>query len=331
MKRIFKIILILLLFIFIFWLLNKLLTPKYIEDLVEGSMISEYYDSEKDHDVIFIGDCETYANISPLVMYQEAGIKSYVRGSSQQMLWQSYYILKETLKYEKPKIVIFNVGALRNGEEKINEAYNRLAIDKMKWSKEKVEIIIASMNEDESFISYLFPILRYHSRYDKLKSEDLKYLFKSKKVLYNGFLVNKNVKAVENLPAKKKLGSYDFPEENLKYLNMIVELCKDNNIKLILMKAPSFYPYWYEEYDEFLNDYSKENNLDYYNFINLIDEIGLDFSNDTYDGGLHLNLYGATKLSRYFSQILSDKYNIPNYSGDEKYDELLKKYLNEIK
>ena len=80
-----------------------MLSPKYVETLVEGSMISQYYSEPKDHEAIFIGDCEVYANFSPLVMYEQDGIKAYVRGSSQQMIWQSYYILKETLKYETQK------------------------------------------------------------------------------------------------------------------------------------------------------------------------------------------------------------------------------------
>ena len=182
MKKAIRIITILIIFILIFTFLNILLKPKYAETLVEGNMIKEYYKEPKDHEVIFIGDCEVYANFSPMVMYEEAGIKAYVRGTSQQMIWQSYYILKETLNYEIPKVVVLNVNAMRYGKDsdKVSEAYNRLTIDNMKWSKEKIEIIKESMTEEETFLSYVFPILRYHSRYDKLTKEDFEYLFKSK-------------------------------------------------------------------------------------------------------------------------------------------------------
>ena len=108
-----RIILIILIFVLIFIFFNRLLSPKYATSLVEGSMISQYYNESKDHEVIFIGDCEVYANFSPMVMYEEEGIKAYVRGSSQQLVWQSYSILEETLKYETPKVVVFNVNALR--------------------------------------------------------------------------------------------------------------------------------------------------------------------------------------------------------------------------
>ncbi len=326
MKKIFRLILIIIIFILLFIFFNILVKPKYKTVLIEGSLISDYYKSELDHEVIILGDCEVYANFSPMEMYKEKGIKSYVRGSSQQMLWQSYYILKETLNYEKPKLVVFSVGALRNGEDKINEAYNRLAIDNMKWSKEKVDIIKASMTDEESFLSYVLPILRYHERISELSEEDINYLFKNNTVSYNGFIINKEVKSLENLPLKKKLPSYDFSKRNLEYLDKIVKLCKDNGIKLLLIKAPSVYPYWYEEHEEFIKAYTKDKEIDYLNLLNLTDEIGIDFSTDTYDGGLHLNLNGAIKNSKYFAAYLKNHYELTDYKNDPIYDKLLENY-----
>jgi hypothetical protein len=333
MKKAIRISLILIIFIGCFILLNMLLQPKYATSLVEGSMIAQYYDESKDHEVIFIGDCELYANFSPMVMYESAGIKAYVRGSSQQMIWQSYYILKETLKYEKPKIVIFNINSIRYDKqsEEVSEAYNRLTIDQMKWSQEKIDIINASMTEEETFLSYVFPILRYHSRYDKLTSEDFEYLFKKKHNTHNGFLINKHIKGVNNLPTPKKLGNYEFNKESLNYLELILKLCEENDIKLILVKAPSLYPHWYEEYEQQVIAFAEENNVAYYNFIKYSEEIGIDYTTDTYDGGLHLNLSGATKLSKFFANILKSNYDLTNYQGDPIYEEKLKIYKNAIK
>lgn len=295
-------------------------------------MISQYYEESKDHEVIFIGDCEVYSNFSPMVMYEETGIKAYIRGSSQQMIWQSYCILKETLKYEKPKVVIFNVNSIRYDKQsdKVSEAYNRLTIDNMKWSKEKIEIIKESMIEEETFLSYVFPILRYHSRYDKLTSEDLEYLFTRKNNTYNGFLPNKGINPADNIPVAKRLGTYEFTDECWNYLDMITNICKENNIELVLIKAPSLYPAWYEEYDEQIREYAQKNGIAYYNLKDKIDEIGIDFSVDTFDSGLHLNLTGATKLSKYFSKVLVQNYNLTDYSGDSLYDEKLKVYKDNI-
>ena len=45
---------------------------------------------------------------------------------------------------------------------------------RMKWSKSKIVAINASMTEEENFIEYVFPILRYHSRWNELVKEDFK-------------------------------------------------------------------------------------------------------------------------------------------------------------
>lgn len=333
MKIALSVIAVLLVFVAVFCLVTQLLTPKYMTDLVEGSMISQYYRESGNHDVVFIGDCEVYANYSPMEMYRSQGITAYIRGTSQQLIWQSYYVLKETLKYETPKAVVFNVNAMRYGEP-VKEAFNRLTIDQMRWSEEKIGIIQASMTEEEDFLSYVFPILRYHSRFDELTQEDWEYFFKVKDNTYNGYLVNKNINPVGTLPAKRPLADYQFADICYDYLDKITALCKENGVELILVKAPSLYPYWYEQYDEQMAEYARENGLAYYNFAACIEEIGLDFQVDTYDAGLHLNHTGAEKLSRYFARILAENHQIPDRRTDSKiaaiYDEKLKRYDAEV-
>ena len=117
MKTAVRIILTILVLVVILYLLQRLLMPKYMDDVMEGGMVQEYYDEEKDHDVIFIGDCELYENISPAVLWEEYGINSYIRGSAQQLVWQSYYLLEETLRYEKPDVVVFRSEERRVGKE----------------------------------------------------------------------------------------------------------------------------------------------------------------------------------------------------------------------
>ena len=333
LKNVLSCVAVFLCFLAVFGLCSRLLSPKYCTDLVEGGMIGEYYHNSGNHDVIFIGDCEVYSNFSPMEMYQSHGITSYVRGSSQQLIWQSYYILKETLKYEKPKVVVYNVNAMRYSEP-VSEAYNRLTIDTMKWSAEKLSIIQASMMEEESFWYYVFPILRYHSRFDELTEEDIAYLFRNKDNTHNGYLMNQNVKPAGQLPAMRPLADYTFSDVCYDYLEKMVQLCKENGVELILIKAPSLYPYWYDEYDIQISQFAQQNGLSYYNFTQNKDEIGLDFSTDTYDAGLHLNLSGARKLSVYFAAILRDNHNIPDQRKNvdivQRYAKKLECYKAEI-
>lgn len=324
-KTVFSVAAVLLIFLIVLGLTDRLLQPKYMTDLTEGSMTAQYYREAGGHDVIFIGDCEVYANFSPMELYRQQGITAYVRGNSQQLLWQSYYILKETYRYETPKAVVLNVNAMRY-DAPVSEAFNRLCIDQMRWSPEKVGIIRASMLEEESFLSYVFPILRYHSRFDELTAEDIRWFAGTRDNTYSGFQLNTGIKPVENLPAKRKLPNYQFGDICYAYLDKIRQLCEEHGTELILIKAPSVYPYWYDEYDAQMKDYAETYGLRFYNMVEKADQIGLDYSLDTYDGGLHLNLTGATKLSGWFGRILAEEHGLPDHRGDPVYDEKLRQY-----
>lgn len=315
------------------WLLQCLLLPKYASSVVEGNLIAEYYKEEKDHDVVFIGDCEVYENFVPAQLWEKYGINSYIRGSAQQLIWQSYYLLEDTLRYEKPDVVIFNILALQYNEPQ-KEAYNRMSIEGMKWSMSKVNNIRASMMEDENFLDYVFPILRYHSRITELTGEDFKYMFSRPQVSHNGYYMRVDTKPAVNVPEGKKLADYQFGDNAYAYMDKITQLCKENDIELILVKAPSLYPYWYDEWEEQMEAYAAENDLKYINFLELQEECELDFNVDTYDAGLHLNLWGALKITDYLGQVLQEEYGLEDRRGEEHlsgiWEEKLKDYYAEI-
>lgn len=297
-------------------LLQRLVMPKYMGDVKEGALIGEYYDEEKDFDVVFIGDCEVYENFVPATLWENYGINSYIRGSAQQLIWQSYYLMEETLEYEKPDVIVFNVLSLQYNEPQ-KEAYNRMTIDGMRWSTSKVECINASMMESESFIEYVFPLLRYHDRWSELEQEDFQYLFGTEKVGHNGYYMQVGVVPVDYIPEGKILGDYSFGENAMSYLDKMVALCEENDVELVLIKAPSLYPEWYDEWDVQVEAYAEEHDLKYINFLEHTDEIGLDFSTDTYDAGLHLNLYGAVKLTDYFGAWLVEECGLEDRRDEE--------------
>lgn len=297
------------------WLLQLLLMPKYMAEIKEGALIPEYYNEPKNHDVIFVGDCEVYENITPVTLWEKYGISSYIRGSAQQLIWQSYFILRDTYRYETPKVVVYNVQSMIYGEPQ-NEAYNRMTLDGLKMSSVKIDAIKASMTEAESLLSYVFPLLRYHSRWSDLSKEDFQYIFRRDTVSHNGYLMQTAVRPMESLPAVKPLDDYTLPARSFDYLDKMAALCRSKGTQLVLVKSPSLYPHWYEEWDAQIADYAQKNGLPYYNFLEKSDEIGIDMSTDTYDRGMHLNVNGAEKYTAYLGNILNQKYGAFDHTGD---------------
>lgn len=229
---------------------------------------------------------------------------------------------------------MFNVLSMKYDKPQ-KETYNRMTLDGMKWSKSKIADIWASMTEEESFLDYVFPILRYHSRWNELTADDVKYFWKRDKVTHNGYYMRVDVLPAENIPEGKVLADYTFGENAYDYLDKMVALCEENGVELVLVKAPSLWPYWYDEWDAQMEAYAREHDLKYYNFLELTDEIGLDFNTDTYDAGLHLNLSGAEKLSSYFGGILTDECGLCSRRGEEEleasWEEKISRYEEEIK
>ena len=181
--------------------------------------------------------------------------------------------------------------------------------------------IQASMTEEESFIDYVLPFLRYHSRWSELTAEDLTYAWQDKPLVSDsGYLMQTGVVPADTQAEFTPEPLFDpaLPATAMAYLDKMRELCDEKGIELILVKAPTnFWRYhWYDEWDGQITDYAETHGLAYYNLIPKSAEIGLDMSTDTYDGGAHLNVYGAEKLTRYFGEILRDTHAIPDRRGE---------------
>ncbi|MCH5252566.1 MAG: SGNH/GDSL hydrolase family protein [Lachnospiraceae bacterium] len=333
--------------------LQRLVQPKYAGDMPEGNFTAEYYDETTNHDLLVIGDCEVYENIDPIYLWKNYGITSYIRGNAQQLTWQSYYMLEDALKYETPKVVIYNVQALTYGEPQ-REEYNRMTLDGMKWSMTKYNAIRSSRCEGEEMMDYIFPLLRYHSRILDLTKEDLDYFWNRKKSTHNGYYMRIDVLPVSEsdvadsswllgeeeeteeiddpwadiagaeeetaIMAKREQGK-PFGNLPMEYLDKIRKLCEENKIQLILMKAPSLAPVWYESDEKQVVEYAEKYQLPYINFYEHLDETEIDYETDTYDGGLHMNLSGADKLSKYLGRVLTEEYKLADHRKDSGYSD----------
>jgi hypothetical protein len=266
-------------------------------------------------------------------MWEKYGITSFVRGSPGQTVWQSYYLLSEMLEYERPQAVVLNVYALRYGERQ-SEVYNRLTLDGMRWSAHKAGAIKASVGEGESYLSYLLPILRYHDRWQETSHDDLKYFFSRESVSHNGYLLRAGVVPMTEVSDGGLIADVSLPDISMEYLDAIKALCDGVGAELILVKAPTntWRYWWYDEWDRQVAEYAARNKIGYYNFIG-DGSVGIDWQKDSYDGGFHLNVFGAEKLTEHFGEILVSDYGLESFKDNPEvaklWDGKLEKYLAE--
>jgi hypothetical protein len=119
-------------------------------------------------------------------------------------------------------------------------------------------------------------------------------------------------------PANGREDVEPLGDNAMHYLDLIRELCEEKGITLLLVKAPSVSPVWYDKWDAQIVEYADIYGLDYLNYLPLVDEIGIDFAADTYDGGLHMNYSGAVKCADYLGAYLVEHYGLSDNRSDAK-------------
>lgn len=329
MKNFIKSICFVIIFIILFVNITNLLKDKRvyfpwdITRKVEG-----FYNEDKNTlDVVFIGSSHAYYDLNPAVFWDEFGVPSYMLGANEQPLWISYYYIKEVLKYQQPKVIILDTlyaardVDIRNDEKgKESERYqregiNRVNLDNLRFSKNKLEAIKVSVPKDER-ISYIIELIKYNKKWKSINKDSFKYLHYASKNPYKGYTPSfakpHEVKPVWELS--------NFSNKNSKYLNKIIELSKQEKFNLVLIKTPYNLSQSSKKMYNKISDIAKENDISFVNYNNLLDEIDIRFEIDTIDSS-HLSYLGAEKVSRHLAKYLVENYNLEDKRNNPAYSD----------
>ena len=302
------------------FLLDRIFMPKYITENPDGNVTAEFYAVKTPIDAAYFGSSTVYNAIPPDYLWHEFGIASYTRANASQTLWQSYYLMKDTIRHNKPELITLDVSFIKYGEDFYEEPSNRKTIDGMRFSVDKLRCARESMWKEESLYSYIFPVLRFHSRWQELKAEDLRYAIRRPAVTYDGFIMEFNEYGENDEYAPPVDEDRDFPEKSVLYLEKIIALCNKEEIPLLLMKTPTYVTNWYPSYDRKLSELvAGIEGVDYINFDIYEEELGIDRQKDYVDGGSHLNIKGAEKFSKAFGAYITEIYGLEDHRNDDRY------------
>lgn len=316
------------LFILLFALLFSVFFSVYSFKFGDGiCSIQAFYEQEKNSiDVIFVGSSTIYENINTGVLWENHGLSAFDLAASMQPMWNSYYYIKECFKTQNPKLVVLDMNAVRTdapvGDETKNLTAMSTAIKNtygMKPSIDKIKAIKVSADEiywDDLFLA--FPT--FHTRYEELTRED-----------YLPYKDNEYFKYWKGFGLTASYAPFDMPTdfttdkiENISdkteyYLRKIVDLCKENDAQLLLIKTP---------YKISLQDQAKYNRvkqiadevqIPFVNFNEYYDDIGVDFSTDFSDS-VHMSYIGSERFTKYLGQYITQRYELPDHRGDGRYE-----------
>lgn len=310
--------------IFLFVSLNLLFMPKYIEENREGRITPEFYREKTNDDVIFVGSSTVNSAVNPIVLWDDYGITSYDRSGASQTSWISYYMIKDAIEVSDPKMVVVDMSFFRYGDDYCEEPENRKALDGMRFSHTKFQCLRTCMNEDEKYVDYVFPIGRFHTRWQDLKAEDWKYLYHKPTITFSGYIPEYETEPAEGNPLDREEIDVRMSQRNILFLENIIGICQNNGIQLLLIKIPSFDPKWGDAFDRDILSVADVHTVRYIDFDSYADEIGIDYRIDTNDAGRHLNDAGAEKFTRYLGKYLVDNYVLTDHRNDQAFEKIWK-------
>ncbi len=278
-------------------------------------------------DVLFFGSSHAYYSVSANELWGEYGIPATVLASNSQPFCSSYYLLKDILKHQKPKAVVLETYAASFKKLYTEEIRMRQVLDAMPMSATKLEAI-HDLCKDFSFgkkMAYLFPISFYHSRWKEMKPYDF---IQPNTFLRGSYLTLDYRDYSQYRSLGKEVKKRKILDENLFYLQKIVDLTREQNIPLVLYASP-IAAYKEDKYKAYyganlaVEECAKEQDIPFL-FLEKIEDL-LGYTNEFMDSE-HVSYFGQKKITSYLGEYLKEQYDLPDRREDGRYLSYQKDY-----
>lgn len=237
-------------------------------------------------DCVFLGDSQGWSTYSPIQLYKEHGFTSLNLCTPGQFMYDTYVLLKNTYKKQKPKLVVIDSN-----------------------------MISSFLNPLKLILLQNYPIFHYHNIDTNKISEE--YFAKKGFNEYEGI-----VGYTGSLDYMESEERNTLSKQAMQYLDKINQLCKEHDSKLLLVNTVSPLV-WSNVRHEIIQKWCTDNNVNYvdYNSSEQLETIDFDFSNDFRDGGDHVNLNGSRKICKNLGNYIKQNYALEDHRKDSSYQE----------
>lgn len=246
---------------------------------VRYPFVYSYAKMEKNSiDALIVGDSSAMYNISPQAMSQETGISSYNAGSPNQSVETSEDIVSSVWDYQSPRYVILEVNGLFTDT--------------------------STGDAVRGILKAALPILGDHNNWKLLANGGLD---QSGSTLTNdlGYYPSDDVVAFTNVDYMTSNAQVsEIPFWSRFYLAWIQKICEEHGATLVLVSSPNAKE-WSQSKHDLVADWASEHGVTYLD-ANVDSSVGIDWSQDSRDGGEHLNRSGGTKFSAWLADRLAE-------------------------
>lgn len=290
-------------------------------------LMEKYLQEHPEHnnyDVKVFGACHAYTSLYPGHLEETTGISTFLYANPGEIMPVTYLHMVEQFKKHTPKVAVVETWGI-NAFDTYDDAGDILGsyltsnLERLPFSLEKQEVIKDFVAEDAGSVH--FPLANYKDRLTdgSLAQVDFQYSFRGFELLThpdmvnemrsrltrNGFKLNPSV-AVWDYPQQKAvIGEDDFAEIHpliLKYLQKIVDLCREEGVELIFYRSP----YTANEGElgrvKHMKQFCQENGV---LFLDLEEEVAFSYVTDFYDYQ-HLSETGAKKATDFLAPYITE-------------------------
>jgi hypothetical protein len=277
-------------------------------------------------DVMFMGSSHARFAFDTRIFDNKLKVKSFNLSSSEQTPLIGYFSLKEALKYQKPKLLVYEAYWREFGmDDNTTSAY--FAYDYMRGFDTKTELL-ANMYDNKNFPSFLVQAFcrtyKYRDSFvpavkNVLEGRIIKPSTASKEIKYSNFKyyengsfgsdeIVSNEKLFKTNPFQKAALYFKWDKTQIEYFKKTMKLCSDNNIKMLVITTPLPKPSMdyvkkYEEYSSKILSITNDYGLQYIDY-NITNKKYGNFRNEFFFDSNHLNLKGTEFLDNTLIPII---------------------------
>lgn len=271
---------------------------------------------EKSMDVIVLGSSHAQYSFCPSFFYEDTGLYSYVLGSAFQPLKISYLMLKEALKTQNPKMLILEVYTATLGDTAVNE--NRYVLAEYQMTGEERKEAISYLSDDKR-VGYYNEFINNHNNWRSLSSIDDLKIDKSSIEVTMGYHQNSVFLPVYNYWYSFVYDDdidVELKQEDLDALNDIYDLCKENNIDILLYMVPmDGVTQEAQSYRHKVWNWANERDIKYIDILEKDEKLGI--RSVIHSDGFHLFTNGASIVTDILADYVSENYIFDGHKDND--------------
>lgn len=262
-----------------------------------------FQEPENTIEVVAIGNSNVRSGIIPMQMWKDHGITSYAWGEPGVDPYDAELTLKKIFKKQSPSVIILEASFFFRNTSLADNLNSMVRAN----------------------ISSLCPLITYHRSLTRLFSFHLSELIRSDHSATKGYFLSfheESGKEGNTYMEENSLSEETFSPLVKKQILKIERLCRKNGAKLIIAAVPSTSDWGYERH-KLTEEFCTENQLTFLdmNTSEVIQDMNLDWKKGTRDGGTHLNYTGASLVTDYLGEYLTENYHFTDLRQDEKYEQ----------